>query len=110
MSGNYHSVREFMEVAADTVVWLDYPFPLVLGRMLRRTLRRVFRGELCCNGNREEIFKSFFTRDSVIWWCITTHRRRHRQCLEFLQEPIPEGQVRLRHGHPRETAAWLASL
>lgn len=110
LSGNYQSIREAVEASADTIIWLDYPFPLVLGRMLRRTFRRVFRGELCCNGNREEVIKSFFTRESVIWWCITTHRRRHRQCLEFLAGPTQEGQTRLRHRHPRETAAWLESL
>lgn len=109
LSGNYQAVREVIEASADTVVWLDYPFPLVFGRILRRTLRRVFRGELCCNGNREEFFKSFFCRESVIWWCITTHRWRHRQCLEFMAEPM-EGLVKIRHRHPRETAAWLAGL
>jgi len=110
ISGNYGSVRDLIGPAADTIVWLDYRFPIVFGRVLRRTIGRVIRREVCCNGNRERILTTFFSRDSILWWCITTHRRRHRECLAFLAEPAPEGQVRLRHRHPRETAVWLASL
>src|SRR4051794_31615383 len=38
--GNYHSIRQICWGRADTLVWLDYPLPLVLWRLTRRTLRR----------------------------------------------------------------------
>lgn len=108
--GNYGKARDGIEPAADLVVWLDYSLPVTFGRVLRRTLRRCLRGEACCNGNRESIRKAFFARDSILLWCLTTHARRHRDCLAYMAELPPTGQTRLRHRSPRETAAWLASL
>ena len=40
VAGNYGAVRDLLWPRADTIVWLDYPFPLVLGRLTARTLRR----------------------------------------------------------------------
>ncbi len=109
ISGNYGKARGIAE-AADTVVWLDYSLPVTFGRVLRRTLRRCLRGEPCCNGNREDVWRTFFRRDSILVWCLTTHARRHRDCLAFMAETPPKGQTRLRHATPRETTAWLEGL
>ena len=38
---------------ADTVVWLDQPLPLIMGRLLRRTHGRIRRDEELWSGNRE---------------------------------------------------------
>ena len=38
--GNYGQVRDLVWRAADTLVWLDLPLPLVMWRLFRRTLRR----------------------------------------------------------------------
>ena len=108
--GNYGRARSGLDRLADTVVWLDYSLPVTFGRVLRRTLRRCLTGEACCNGNREGLWRSFFMRDSVVWWSIKTHARRRRECEGFMAETPPPGQVRLRHGSPQETAAWLRSL
>lgn len=108
--GNYGKVRDGVEPAADTVVWLDYSLLVTFERVLRRTIRRTLRGEACCNGNRETLRKAFFARDSILIWCLTTHARRHRDCLAFMAEVPPPGQVRLRHHSPRETRVWLESL
>ncbi|NLG68109.1 MAG: adenylate kinase, partial [Firmicutes bacterium] len=40
VDGNYSRVRDILWPMADTVVWLDYPLPVILGRLLRRTARR----------------------------------------------------------------------
>lgn len=110
ISGNYSKSNEFIAPRADTVVWLDYPFAVVFGRLLKRTFGRVFRGEECCNGNRENVRVTLFSRDSILWWCITTHRKRHLQCLAFMAEEAAPGQTRLRHRTPMETQAWLQAL
>lgn len=108
--GNYGKVRDGVEPRADTVVWLDYALPVTLGRVARRTILRCLRGDLCCNGNREGFRQSFLSKDSVIWWSLTTHARRRRDCDVFMAAPPTPGQVRIRHRTPRETAEWLRSL
>ena len=42
--GNYSKVRDLVWARADTVVWLDYPLPVVVARLVRRTLTRMWRG------------------------------------------------------------------
>ena len=65
--GNYNSVRDLVWRAADTLVWLDLPFPLVIWRLFWRTLRRsVTRENLWGSGNTESLVRSFFTRQSIL--------------------------------------------
>ena len=53
IAGNYGAVRDLRWPRADTIVWLDYPLPLVLARLTARTLRRGITREILWNGNRE---------------------------------------------------------
>jgi adenylate kinase family enzyme len=82
--GNYGHVRDLTWRAADTLVWLDLPFPVVLWRLFWRTLRRIATGEdLWGTGNRESLVRSFFSRDSILYYAIKTHRRnRERFAIE----------------------------
>lgn len=82
--GNYAQVRDLTWRAADTLIWLDLPFPLVMWRLLRRTIRRVFsRQELWGTGNRETFRNAFLSRHSILLWAIRTHaRNRQRFAVE----------------------------
>ena len=54
VAGNYCSGARPVWEAADTLVWLDLPLPLVMARLLRRTARRIVtREDLWGTGNRE---------------------------------------------------------
>ena len=78
--GNYGQVRDLVWRAADTLIWLDLPFPLVMGRLLRRTIGRVLRREdLWGTGNRESFRTAFMSRDSILLWAIKTHRRNRQR-------------------------------
>lgn len=80
IDGNYHSkLGDTVTGSADTLVWLDLPFPVKAFRLWRRTLARV-RGEVeLWNGNRERWREVFLTRDSLFIWLIRTHRRHKRE-------------------------------
>ena len=85
MDGNYSSVRDIVWGRATTVVWLNYPFRVVLWRALSRTIRRVITQEELFSGNREGFRQSFLSRDSIILWAITSHgqtRRKYRRILD----------------------------
>jgi adenylate kinase family enzyme len=82
--GNYGQVRDLVWRPADTLIWLDLPLPVVMARLLRRTLRRVATKEdLWGTGNRETWQNSFFSRQSILLWALKTHRRnRAKYALE----------------------------
>jgi adenylate kinase family enzyme len=78
-AGNYSDARDLLWSRATAVVWLDYAFPVVFWRSLRRTFRRIVTREELWHGNRESIRRSFFSRESILLWVVTTFRRRRRQ-------------------------------
>ncbi|MBD3236587.1 MAG: hypothetical protein GF330_07775 [Candidatus Eisenbacteria bacterium] len=79
VDGNYRPVRDLVWHRATTVVWLDYGFPRIFARALRRTMRRVWHRERLFGGNRETFRQAFLSRDSILWWVVTSHRRRRRE-------------------------------
>ncbi len=91
--GIISKINDLVLPLADTVVWLDYAQPLVLGHILRRTLLRCLKGGFCFNGNRESFRTSFLTRNSVILWSLTTHAKKRRECLAFLATTSPKIRV-----------------
>ncbi|MCC8432927.1 hypothetical protein LJ725_28495 [Reyranella aquatilis] len=83
--GNYGQVRDLVWRPADTLVWLDLPLPVVMGRLLRRTVKRaVTREELWGTGNRESLANAFLSRNSILLYALKTHRlnreRFAREC------------------------------
>jgi adenylate kinase family enzyme len=77
--GNYGGVRDLVWSRATTVIWLNYSFPVVLWRAITRTIRRVLTQEELFSGNRESLRMAFLSRESILWWVITTFHRRRRQ-------------------------------
>ena len=95
---------------AQLALWLDYPYRVVRGRLMRRTLARgILRRELW-NGNREKGPWNLLNRDpeeNILAWQRATLHKWHERFPE-MQERFPHlTVVRLRH--PRETERWLRS-
>jgi adenylate kinase family enzyme len=106
--GNYTSfLRDIVWPAADAVVWLDYPFRVVIWRLFRRTVSRVGRQEELWNGNRESLRTHFLTRDSLFLWAKNTHWKHRREYRRvFASSAMAHVRVvRLRSA--REAEAWL---
>ena len=79
--GNYGQVRDLTWRAADTLIWLDLPFPLVMWRLFGgRCGGRSTREDLWGTGNRESLRRdSFFSRQSILLWAMKTHRKNRRR-------------------------------
>jgi adenylate kinase family enzyme len=107
--GNYHQVRDIVWSRANTVVWLDYSFSIIMGRLVKRTLRRILTREKLWNGNQEH-FRNLFSKDSVFLWAVKTYRRRRRQYPQLLRrtENSHLNVVRLRS--PKEASEFLSAL
>ncbi len=108
--GGYSAVRDLTWGGATLLVWLDYPFPLVFTRLVRRTLRRIVTREALWNGNRERFATQFFTRDSLLLWAFQSHWRHRRTWAERLSGGEYPHLVIHRFLSPRETTRWLASI
>jgi adenylate kinase family enzyme len=112
--GNYGKVRDLVWGRATAVIWLNYPFPTVLWRALYRTMRRALLREELFSGNRESLKMAFLSRDSILLWVVTTHRRRldeypqlfarpefaHLQVLQ-LERPVQATRFLQQQGRPR---------
>jgi adenylate kinase family enzyme len=86
VDGNYSKVQDIVWTRATDAIWLNYSFPVVFGRAVVRTLRRVFLREVLFNGNRESFRNAFLSRDSILWWIITTFGRRRRQYRALFED------------------------
>ena len=108
--GNYSAVRDIVWTRADTVVWLDYSLPVVMGRVTWRTMRRCALRKELWNGNRERFREAFFGRESIIWWALSSYRRRKTQYPVLLGQP-EHAHLRVVHlTSPRAAREWPDAL
>jgi adenylate kinase family enzyme len=108
--GNYGSARDLIWRRADTLVWLDYPLPLVMWRLFRRTTRRVMTQEELWNGNHESFRNSFLSRDSLFLWALKSHPNQRRTYPAELRKPEYTHLHVFRFHSPGETEAWLQQI
>jgi len=89
VDGNYSVVHEVVWERADTVVWFDLPYAIVLGRTIRRTIRRVITREELWNANKEPFSNlwSLNPEKSIIAWAATRHRVYHRRYAQAERDP-----------------------
>jgi len=107
--GNYSVARDIVWPRATAVVWLDYKFPVIFWRLWWRTWGRAVRRTELWNGNRENLWEHFFTKDSLFLWVFKTHWSRSHRYLEAFEQPEHGHLHVLRFRSPRETRRWLDS-
>lgn len=83
VAGNYSSARGELWRRTSAIVWLNFSLPVVLRRVILRSVRRVLFREVLWHGNRESLVRTHFTRESIVWWTITTHNQRRKQFSEL---------------------------
>jgi adenylate kinase family enzyme len=110
IDGNYSVVRDLVWSRATTVIWLNYVFPLVLWRALTRTVRRVLTQEELFSGNRESLRMALFSRESILWWVLTTFHRRRKQYRELFDTRPSSRLVYVELRNPSEAQHFLTRL
>lgn len=111
LDGNYSRSQPTKWKNVTTVVWLDYSFRRILFQALRRAIRRgILREELWPGtGNRESLFRTFFTKKSIILWTIQTYNRMKNRYDSLEKDSNRAFQfVRLRS--PKEAEKFLAQI
>lgn len=89
MCGNYEKVTWSITMpAADTVVWLDLPKRVVMGRVISRTVRRAITREELWNGNREPLtnFYRWDPEKNIIRWSWTMHESYRQRYVDALAD------------------------
>ena len=110
IDGNYSRTRPYVWSRATTLVWLDYSLPVIMSRLIRRTTRRVITREELWSGNRENLKTTLFTKDSILWWALTTYQRRRREYPELLAQPEYAHLEVFHFKSPRAAGRWLSQL
>ena len=110
-SGNYiGDAQDLIWTRADTVVYLDMPIPLLVWRVLTRSWGR--RNVVLWGTNTEQFWPHLkvWSRDSLIYFALTTTRRRRRQFEGWQRDPR-WGHIRFhRLRSPREVARFFAAV
>lgn len=107
IDGNYSLTRDLVWGSAQLVIWLDYPLPVVMTRVVRRTHRRVVSQEELWNGNRESL-RTALSRESIILWALASHRRTRLKYTRLLVDSPDGGFDVVRLTSPAAADAWLS--
>ncbi|MBV9251165.1 MAG: adenylate kinase [Acetobacteraceae bacterium] len=100
---------QHLRLRATHVVWLDYERPVVMARVIRRSvMRAVLRTKLWA-GNRERL-SDMLRSSGPILWAWRNWARRRRVTEEWLGRGGCAGLTVLRLRHPSEAATVLARL
>ena len=108
VDGNYSAVRDIVWDRADAIVWLDYPLPIILWRLLRRTVYRMMTRQELWAGNRESLRTAIFSRDSLFLWALQTYRKLRLTYAAVSSDPAHAHLTVVRLRSPRACAAWLS--
>lgn len=101
-----HGMKHVVGDGADTLIWLNFPRPLALQRLLRRTISRSITKEPMWAGNVEPPLRKVFTQeDHILRWEMKTHSM-WRERMPRIEEEFPQlSIVHLRT--PRQVRRWL---
>lgn len=86
---------------------VGYPKAIVMYRVIKRSLKRIFTQEELWAGNRESIKKTFFSKQSIILWSWQTYSTRKDQYLKFMQDPDFKHIKVIRFKTPKEAQNFL---
>ena len=87
--GNYESVTwSIVMPQADTIVWLDLPRPVVMRRVVTRTVRRAVTREELWNGNREPLtnFYRWDPEKNIMRWSWTRHEQYRDRYMTAIED------------------------
>lgn len=89
LDGNYAQTIPVKWKNVQMVIWLDYSFTRTLWQAVKRAVWRAWSQEEIWEGtgNRETFRKSFLSKDSIIWWTITTYGKIRKRHEGFMQDP-----------------------
>lgn len=108
-SVGYSSVRDLLWHRADTIVWLDLARPVVMGRVIARSVARATDRRELWNGNRESV-RHWVDPEHPIRWAWSQHAPRRELIANRLADPCSAHLQVVHLRTPAEVAQWLAGI
>ncbi|KAJ7111127.1 hypothetical protein C8R43DRAFT_1041572 [Mycena crocata] len=119
VDGNYGKrIGSIVETRATDIIWLDPPLILYFPRIFIRTVLGLLGLRPPCSpGCPERFLQTFFSRESILWYCITYHFRVRRREQERMKRFGVEtgsdvGQRKMRRlgGWGGEAREWMEGI
>ncbi len=102
----YSSWRNIILARTELIVFLDYPRWLSLGRLIRRTVRRIVSRQSVCNGNTETLRRTL-AKDSIIGWHFRSFKRKQDAIAKIRVDPSMPPVLSFQRPHDLDT--WIAA-
>lgn len=111
LDGAYNKVRDLLWLRATHLVWLDYDRPVVMARVIGRSLARVvLRTELWPGTGNRERWVHLLDKTHPIRWSWDHFDRRRAETRVRLQQPDYAKLTVAHLRHPHEASRFLARL
>jgi adenylate kinase family enzyme len=112
LAGNYNRMREIIWPRAEAVVWLDYSYPLVFGRLWKRTWQRWRSQEALWGTNTERLLPQFklWSKESLFNWQAQSYGRFKRRYEQLTVRPENTHLKVFRFKKPEETERWVGEI
>jgi len=112
LDGNYNRTTPIKWKNVEIVIWLDLPFWKIFYQVVIRTIHRSWTKKELWPGtnNRETFRKSFFSKDSVIVWCLKMHARTKKRYEACSNDPQYAHIKFIRFKSHKEADQFLNSL
>jgi adenylate kinase family enzyme len=108
VDGNYGNKAQQFDNAG-LIIWLDFPFRIILTRVLIRTVRRLIRREELWNSNRETL-RMALSRESIILWVFQTYAKRRREFFALQHSGAYPNAQWMRFRYPKEARQFLSGI
>ncbi len=110
VEGQYPEMRNTLPKYADTIIFIDFPLPLLFWRLLKRSTKRAFTGESTCHGNKETFRKLFFSKHSMIYYIFQVYSKNRYDNLRIIRDARKENKETYILKNSHEILAFIDNL
>ncbi len=110
--GNKKAVRDLVWPRADTIIWLDYPLLVSLGRLGKRALWRtsVLKAQAAETGEKTGLLSKLISGARGVLTALRSHMGQRREYPILFARPENQHLAVVRLRSPRATRRWLARV